>query len=754
MFSFQNMDAGELELGGGELEPLRWRGEVAKFDLSLTVREEGERFGGFVTYRTELFEGETVGRMLEHFARLAAGLAVSPERPAALLPLLDAAERTRVLEGWNSTARPYPRDRCIHHLFEEQVERTPDAVALVFEGEGLTYAELDAHAGRIARLLRGRGVGPETRVGVCLERSPEGVAALLGVLKAGGVYVPLDPTHPAGRPAYVLEDAAVTVLLTQERLRERLPEDAAGVVCLDDPHPLDSGDGPVPEGCATPEHLAYVIYTSGSTGRPKGVLTSHGGVVNYLTFLRDEYGVGPGDTVLQLAATSFDASLRDTLGPLTVGARLVLARAEELAEPGRLLGHLREHGVTAVMALVPSLLRPLLAAAEEEGGAAGTLRLLLMSGEPLPVADVRRAHRVFGPGVRVVNQWGATECTLSSTLHTVTGDEDAAIAPVGAPIHNTRVYVLDAEGEPVPAGVPGEAYIATPGLARGYGGQPELTAERFVPDPFSGRPGARMYRVGDRVRWRRRGGLEFLGRTDGQVKVQGVRVEPGEVEAVLREHPGVRAAAVVAREAAPGEARLVGYVVPEEGAELPPAALRAFLAERLPPYLVPTAWVWLGTLPLLPNGKLDRRALPEPEGAPPGVEYTAPRTPTEEILAGIWAEVLKRGRVGAHDDFFALGGHSLLAARMIARVRQAFGTELPLRTVFEAPTVAGVAGRIDGALREGVGSDAPPLVPVPREGPLPLSFAQQRLWFLDRPSLPLRQDGPQRLVPGGGGAQA
>ncbi|HEU0077788.1 MAG TPA: condensation domain-containing protein, partial [Longimicrobiaceae bacterium] len=495
---------------------------------------------------------------------------------------------------------------------------------------------------------------------------------------------------------------------------------------------LSEPGGGLPE--VAPESLAYVIYTSGSTGQPKGVLTTHGGAANYLAFLADEYGLGPADTVLQLATPTFDASIRETLGPLTVGARLVLTAAGETAEPRRVLERVREHGVTAIMAVVPSVLRPILAEAGQSGETAEispSLRLLLASGEPLPVADVRRAHEVFGSDLRVVNQWGATECTMSSTLHTVADDEATPIAPVGVPIHDTRVFVLDPELEPTPLGVPGEAYLATPGLARGYGGRPELTAERFVPDPFSGEPGARMYRVGDRVRRRRDGVLEFLGRVDQQVKVQGVRVEPGEVETALRAHPSVSAAAVVAREERPGEARLVAYVVAGDDAEPTAAELRAYLADRLPSYMVPASWVSLDALPLLPNGKLDRRALPDPDTSAIEAEYVAPRTPTEEILAGIWAEVLRVERVGAADDFFSLGGHSLLATRMTARVREAFGVDLPLRTLFEAPTVGGTAERLDARLRVG-GEAVPPLVPVPRDArsALPLSFAQQRLWFI------------------------
>ncbi|HEX2092034.1 MAG TPA: amino acid adenylation domain-containing protein, partial [Longimicrobiaceae bacterium] len=521
MFSLQNPEDGELELGEVVMQPLEWAGEAAKFDLNLAVWEDGDHFRGHVTYRTDLFEPETIHRMLEHFVTLAGALVGDPERPAATLPLIGEEERRQVLLEWNATAGEYPRHLPVHALFERQVARGPDAPALLWDGGALTYAELDARADDRAHTLGGLGVRPEVRVGVCLERGPELVAALLGVLKAGGVYVPLDPTYPAERLAWLLEDSAVSVLLTDERGRAQLPYFGGTTVLLDGigaPRVLPAlpaeGAGERldrrPDGALSADSLAYVLYTSGSTGRPKGVLAPHAGVVNYLSFLADEYGLGPADTVLQLATASFDASIRDILGPLTTGAKLVLVRPEEVSEPRRLLAIVRERGVTGILAIVPSLLRQLLEAAEAEGGA-DTLRLLLLSGEALAGADVRRARRVFGADVRVVNQWGATECTMSSTLHTVADGEEALIAPIGRPIRNTRVYVLDAELEPMPGGVPGEAYIATPGLARGYGGRPELTAERFVPDPFSPEPGTRMYRVGDRVRWRRDGVLEFLG---------------------------------------------------------------------------------------------------------------------------------------------------------------------------------------------------------------------------------------------------
>jgi amino acid adenylation domain-containing protein len=746
MFTYQNTDPGRMDTGALELEPVDHRAEAAKFDLSLSASEQEDEqvFKGSMIYRMDLFDPATLEGMERHLFALLDGLAGDPERPVASLPLMDARERAAVLAASAGPARDLPRGLSVHGLFRRQAARTPDAVALSWDAGELTYAELDRRSDRLAAELARRGVGPGTRVGVFLERGPEWIESFLAVLKAGAVYVPLDPSNPAERTRYVLEDSGATVVLTAGALWARVPEFGGEVVVVDGtplppaPSPARGegendddngvGAGALPHSLS-PDDLAYVVYTSGSTGRPKGALIGHGGVVNYLAFLAEEYGLGEGDAVLQMATPTFDASIRETLGPLTTGARLVLSPAGELAEPRRLLERVRERSVTAIMATVPSVLRPILAAAGPADAAA--LRLLLVSGEPLPTGDVRRAREVFGAGLRVVNQWGATECTMSSTLHDVADDEATPVAPVGVPIHNTRVYVLDPELEPAPPGVPGEAYVATPGLARGYGGRAALTAERFVPDPFSGEPGARMYRVGDRVRRRRDGVLEFLGRVDQQVKVQGVRVEPGEVEAVLRAHPSVAAAAVVAREERPGEARLVAYVVAADGADPSGAELRAYLAEGLPPYMVPAAWVRLDALPRLPSGKLDRRALPDPDQGGSRAEYVAPATATERELAEIWAEVLGVERVGAGDDFFALGGHSLLATRMISRVRRAFAVELPLRALFEAPTVAGTAARIHAMLGAGEGTDAPPVLPVPRDGrPLPLSFAQQRIWFL------------------------
>jgi amino acid adenylation domain-containing protein/non-ribosomal peptide synthase protein (TIGR01720 family) len=726
---FENVPVAGVPGGAGapgiRVAELPMPGIATNYPLSLTV-SPGATLRVQATCDARRVDPADVRRMLGHFAGVLEALAEDGERPLAEVPLMRDAELRAVLEASRGTAAEVAWTGGIHRAFEAQARRAPDAVALVHGAARVTYGELDAHANRLANHLRARGVAPEARVAVLLERGPAAVASMLAILKAGGVYVPLDASYPAGRLAYMLEDCGARLVLTESRLLGRLPELDVERVLLDGDAPRIAAESATPPAVqAAPEGLAYVVYTSGSTGQPKGVLTPHGGVVNYLAFLAAEYGVGAGDTVLQLASLSFDASIRDILGPLSFGARLVLPSAEEAADPARLLALARAHGVTAMMAAVPSTLRGMLAAAED--AAEPTLRLLLASGEGLPLEDCRRAWEVFGAGVRIVNQWGATECTMSSTLHVVEGDERGPFAPIGRPGLNARVHVLDGALRPVPAGVAGEAYIATPGVARGYGGRPALTAERFLPDPFSGEPGARMYRVGDRVRRRADGVLEYLGRVDEQVKVQGVRVEPGEVEAALRSHPAVDAAAVVAWEDGAGEHRLAAYVVAKD--EVPEAALRAHLAGLLPAALIPARFIPIGRIPLLPNGKLDRRALPAPD-AENGEQggYVAPRTPLEELLAAIWADVLGAERVGAEDDFFALGGHSLLAMRVAARVREALGVELPLRALFEDATVARLGARIEALRAEG-GDAVPPLVPVPRDAPLPLSFQQQRLWL-------------------------
>ncbi|MEW5928796.1 MAG: amino acid adenylation domain-containing protein, partial [Gemmatimonadota bacterium] len=720
--TFENYPVEELA-GAGERSFAVERWSLlgrSHYPLELTVFP-GERLSLKLEYDAGRIGVEAAERLTAHLETLLEALPADPARRVSEVPMLREAERARVLTAWNDTASDYPRERCVHELFAGQAARTPAAVALVCGKQVLTYAELELRSNRLAHRLLGLGVGPESRVGLCLERGPGMVVAVLGVLKAGGAYLPLDPSYPPERLAYMLGDAGASVLLTQSHLAAALPPFAGALVCLD----ADDAS-PAAGSAATPvavdaRNAAYVIYTSGSTGRPKGVAVPHRAVANFLESMRVRPGLTARDTLLAVTTLSFDIAGLELFLPLTTGARVVLADRDTASDGARLRDALASSGAT-VMQATPASWRMLL-----EAGWEGTPGLkALCGGEALP-RDL--ADRITERCAELWNLYGPTETTIWSTAERVLPGTDAV--SIGAPIANTRVYLLDPELEPVPVGVAGELYIGGEGVARGYHGRPGLTAERFVPDPF-GAAGARLYRTGDRVRRRQDGKLEYLGRTDQQVKVRGFRIEPGEIEAALREEPRVRQAVAVVRDAGtPGDRRLVAYVVAGEGEPVAAAELRGRLRERLPEHMVPGVLVFLDRLPLTANGKIDRRALPAPEHGS-AEAYAAPRTPTEETLAGIWAEVLGAGRVGVEDGFFELGGHSLLAMRVLSRVRQAFGTELPLRAVFEAPTVAALAARIE-ALQGAGGPAVLPIERVQRDGAvLPLSFAQQRLWVLDQ----------------------
>ncbi|MGH7394037.1 MAG: amino acid adenylation domain-containing protein, partial [Candidatus Methylomirabilales bacterium] len=722
---------GELELPGLSLSPLALDSGVAKFDLSLSMSETDSGLVGEWEYSTDLFERSTIERWGVHFETLLRGIMTKPTQRLADLPLLTEAERQRVVVEWNQTQAPYPRERCIHELFEAQVERTPEAVGVVYEEEHLTYGALNARANQLAHTLQGVGVGPEVLVGICLERSLELVVGLLGVLKAGGAYVPLDPSYPEERLAFMLEDAQAAVLVTQQHLLGTLPLTSAAVICLDRQW---ESIGRAPEGnppsLVTPEHLAYVIYTSGSTGRAKGTLLPHRGLCNVSEAQVRTFGLGPGDWVLQFASFSFDASTFEIVMALRSGATLCLGKRENLLPGPALIRLLQDRAIT-LMTLPPSALAPL------PTEALPALRTITVAGEACP-AELA-AH--WAEGRRFFNLYGPTEGTIWSTTEEYRGD--GRTLPIGRPLINTQVYLLDPHLQPVPLGVPGELYIGGVGLARGYLQRPELTSEKFLPDPFSGVPGVRVYRTGDLARYLSDGNLEFLGRIDHQVKVRGFRIELGEIEAVLGRHPGVQEACAVVREDHPGEKRLVGYYVAGQGV-VEPEALRGYLQGKLPEYMVPGALVGLPALPLTPNGKVDRKALPAPEGRGVAEGYVPPGTPTEELLAGIWAEVLRQERVGRQDNFFALGGHSLVAIQVVSRVRDTFGVELAVRCVFESPTVAELSAAVEAARGEQRPA-LPPIEPLSREGALRLSFAQERLWFLDH------LEGPSAAynIPGG-----
>ncbi|HEU0078336.1 MAG TPA: amino acid adenylation domain-containing protein, partial [Longimicrobiaceae bacterium] len=685
MLSVRDASRPDARLRGIRTERLELRGETAKFDLNLALADDGDRLAGVLTYRGDLWERATAERMARHLHAVLEGMAAEPERRVSTLELMSAEERRQVVQEWNDTARPFSGDRGIHRLFEAQAARTPDAPALMADGGTASYAELDRAANRVAHALLRRGAGPEQRVALLLEPAPESVAALIGVLKSGAAYVPLDPAAPADRLAYMLADSGARLVLAHPHLAGSLPADAPPALpVLPEPFPEEPAHAPASP--VLPENLAYVIYTSGSTGRPKGVLVPHRGVCNTIEAYVREYRVDASSRVLLFAPLHFDASLTDLFTPLCSGGSLVVAPREALVPGPELVAFLDRHRVTHAK-FTPSFL------AAMPDAELPHLRAVMSGSEACTAEVVAR----WAPGRRFVNGYGPTEASVRVTAVECT--DGSRTPPIGRPVANARLYVLDARGEPAPVGVPGELHIGGVGVARGYLGRPELTAEKFVPDPFSPAPGARMSRSGDLARWRPDGVLDFVGRTDFQVKIRGFRVEPGEVEAALLGHPALADAAVVARDGAGGVKRLVAYVVAGRSSAAPPAGeLREFLRERLPEYMVPAAFVALDALPLTSRGKTDRAALPEPEAAGEDGQL-APATPTEEVLAGIFAQVLGTERVGVRDGFFDLGGHSLLATRVASRVRGAFGVELPLRALFEAPTVAGLAARVDALLR-------------------------------------------------------
>ena len=685
----------------------------------------GEQIKLKLLYDRRHFDHPAIQRMLGHLQTLLEGMAADPDQRLATLPLLTEEERHKVLVTFNDRKTNYPRHACVHRLFEIQVRSSPDAIALMFSGQTLTYRELSQKANQAARFLRRRGVRRGALVGICVERSLEMVIGMLGILKAGGAYVPLDPAYPHERLTFMLADTQILVLLTQQRLRGHLPNTEAAVFCLDSDWPAiaeENSDDLEDEIGA--EDLAYVMYTSGSTGRPKGVCVPHRGVVR-LVKDTNYVSLNANEVLLQFAPISFDASTFEIWGALLNGGRLVIfpPHRSSLEQLGRAI---EDYGITTLW-LTAALFQHMV---DQCLDSLRGVRQLLAGGDVLPLAAARRVLEEL-PACCLINGYGPTENTTFTCCHPVTElSQSCTSVPIGRPIANTTTYVLDNNLQPVPIGVPGELWTGGDGLARGYLNHPELTAERFLPDPFSGEPGARMYRTGDRVRWLQDGNLEFLGRFDQQVKIRGFRVEPGEVEAILAGHPAVGEAVVVAREDTAGDRRLVGYVVLRTESDLTAEGVRSFLKEKLPEYMVPSAVVLLPALPLTANGKVDRQALPLAghdvwDGRTP---YLAPRTVTEEIVAGIWADVLKLEAVGAEDHFFERGGDSLRAMSTVVRLGQALQVDIPVSLLFDHPTLANLSERIDELRVNARARKRAPVLAVPRDRPLPLSFYQERIW--------------------------
>lgn len=678
------IDQGLPSFSGVKVEPFRGDWNLSKFDLSLHVLDESDQLQAAFQYSTDLFDASTIEQMSTHLKVLLEAAVVDPELPLSKLPLLTEEECHKILYEWNDTKADFPEDRCVHQLFEEQVVRTPDAVAVVFENEQLTYSELNKKANQLAHHLKELGVGPETLVGICVERSIEMMVGLLGILKAGGAYVPLDPSYPGERLTFMLEDASAPVLLSQEHLLSRLPDHRDHLVlALLDAHRDEIAKRPSqnPDSDITPHNLAYVIYTSGSTGRPKGVMVEHEGIVNLAFWHQRVYGLTNEDRCTQVASLSFDACVWELWAPLLFGASVWIVPDKVRVDAGSVAGWIASNEIT--LCFLPT---PVAEEVMERGNLHGCLRYLLTGGDRLTKRPSEETPFVL------VNHYGPTENTVVSTAGDVPRDEEDSVPPIGRPISNIRIYILDEAMNPVPVRVVGEIYIGGVGLARGYLNRPELTAERFTQDPFSDDPTSRLYRTGDLARFLPDGNIEFVGRSDHQVKIRGFRVELGEIEAAFLKHPRVRDAVVLAREDHPGNMRLVAYLVAAEGSAPLRPELRAFLRNKLPDYMVPHAIVELESLPLTPNGKVDRDALPLPEhdNLASTAEYVAPRTETEKILVEIWQELLGIDKIGIHDNLFDLGGHSLLTVRVVMRAKRR-GVILAPDLIFQFPTVAELA---------------------------------------------------------------
>ncbi|MBI4624601.1 MAG: amino acid adenylation domain-containing protein [Verrucomicrobia bacterium] len=689
MFALEHAPLEAVPWPGLRLTQLELDSGTAKFDLTLYLVERAAGLTARLEYSTDIFDAATIRHLLGHYHVLLEGIAAEPERPLAALPLLTEIERHKLLVEWNDTRADYPRQQTVADLFAAQAACRPQTIAVIDHRRWTTYRELDGHANQLARFLRRNGVGRGTLVGICVDRSVAMLVGLLGILKAGGAYVPLDPAFPRERLAWMMEDSQAPVIVTEKPRLETLPPTQARCIRLDEQWPeiVRESCEPLPAG-AGPGDLAYVLYTSGSTGKPKGVAIPHRAVVNFLHSMQLRPGLTSADRLLAVTTLSFDIAALELFLPLAVGGCVVLATREEAADATRLAEKISASGAT-VMQATPATWRMLL-----DSGWTGAKSLrIFCGGEALPRA---LADRLLTHGAELWNLYGPTETTIWSSVAKV--EAGARPVVIGRPIANTQLHVLDAHLQLVPVGAPGELFIGGDGLARGYVNRPELTAERFLPDPFSTVPGARLYRTGDLARRRPDGEIELLGRADHQVKLRGFRIELGEIETVLRELPAVSDAVVVAREDAPGDKRLVAYFIaaatPAPGA----AELRELLGKKLPDYMVPSAFVPLERLPLTPNGKIDRRALPAPALDRMRIEtsFVAPQAGVEQTIAAVWEEVLSVKRPGANDNFFDLGGHSLNVVQVQGRLRERLGREVPLLGFFQHPTIRSLARALDG----------------------------------------------------------
>ncbi|MBO3462192.1 non-ribosomal peptide synthetase [Aetokthonos hydrillicola Thurmond2011] len=732
MFVMENAPMGKLELPGLSITPLELDNVTGKFDLTLSIAQTESGLVCGWKYNSDLFEASTIERMAANFEMLLSSIVANPQQQIAQLPILSEFEQQQLLQ-WNSTSFEYPQNQCFPQLFEELVAHNPNAVAVVYQDQQLTYQELNARANRWARHLVTLGVQAETIVALLCDRNIDFLTAMLAVFKAGGAYLPLNPDHPPERIHQVLEQSQVPLVLSAKRWAslvsslDTLPE----LMLLEDLDCFEYSAENLPVR-SYPENLAYVIYTSGSTGKPKGAMLEHRGMLNHLYAKVKDLQLGGTDAVAQTATQTFDISIWQFLVASLVGGRVEIVPSETVADPIKLLS-LVERQRISILEIVPSLLRMMVQQFHAFKPELSKLRWLLLTGEALP-PQLCRQWLEYYPSIPMMNAYGPTECSDDVTHYPIFEPPHAEVVnlPIGRPVSNTQLYILNTELQPVPIGVAGELYVGGDAVGRGYLNNPTLTQKAFISNPFAKGAGACLYKTGDLARYLADGNIEFIGRIDYQVKIRGFRIELGEVEAVLSQHPQVREVVVIAREDQPGNQLLVGYIVPNFEVGLTTHELRDFLTQKLPEYMVPSAFVMLEYVPLTPNGKVDRRALPAPEiGLGLELSFVAPRTLIEEVLAGIWVEVLKVERVGIHDNFLELGGHSLLAIQLISRVRDTLGVELPLRSLFEAPTVMELAQYIE-AQQQNPKLLLPPIEPVERTQNLPLSFGQEQLWVLDQ----------------------
>ncbi|MBG1269111.1 non-ribosomal peptide synthetase, partial [Nostoc sp. WHI] len=709
MFSLQNAPIGKLEVPGLTLIPLEIANVTAKFDLLLSMAETEDGLTGAWEYNSDLFDADTIKRMIGHFQTLLLGIVSNPSCRIDEFPLLVDLQRQQLLVEWNDTEVEYGFE-CIHNMFATQVELTPDAVAVVYEQQQLTYRQLNERANQLAHYLQKMGVGADVLVGICMERSLEMAVGVLGVLKAGGAYVPIDPQLPQERLAWMLEDTCTGVLLTQNRLLSSLPVNQGRLVCLDaDWEVISQESRENPVSAVNLDNLVYVIYTSGSTGKPKGVMNTHRGIYNRLVWMQETYQLTSQDRVLQKTPYSFDVSVWELFWPLFTGACLVLPRPEGHKDSGYLLKLIQEQQITTLH-FVPSMLQVFL---EEPGiDACSCLQRVFCSGEALPL---KLQERFFARlGCELHNLYGPTEAAIDVTFWQCEPKSDRQIVPLGYPISNIKLYILDTYLQPVPMGIPGELHIGGVGLARGYLARPDLTAQKFIPNPFDNQPGSRLYKTGDLARYLSDGNIEYLGRIDHQVKLRGFRIELGEIEAVLRQHPQVQETVVILREDQPSNKRLVAYIV-NNTVSIDTSKVRHFLGEKLPDYMVPSAFVEMKALPLTANGKCDRRALPAPDATVNlAVSFVTPNTPTEKILAAIWCQVLGLQEVGIYDNFFELGGDSIKAIQVVSRLAQ-HNLKIKERHLFQFPTIAELAQQAvlqNNQAEQGTISGIVPLTPI------------------------------------------